>query len=113
MHGRCFASGIQKMKQISLFARLNKLQDCASSRTYFGEDNTMNGRLRNIAVALLTAASLIGTPAYAQAKQAQTQSTPKKKQGQSAGGEKPASHPGAQSGSAASEPARNMREGMG
>src|SRR5271170_5057034 len=73
----------------------------------------MNGSLRHIAVALLTAASLIVTPAYAQAQQGQNQSQTQQQQGQNAAGEQPASQPGAQSGSAASEPARNMREGMG
>src|SRR5271154_4820084 len=113
MHGCGVASGIQKMKQMQWFARLNKLQACASSRKYLGEDNTMNGSLRHIAVALLTAASLIVTPAYAQAQQGQNQSQTQQQQGQNAAGEQPASQPGAQSGSAASEPARNMREGMG
>src|SRR5271155_2909652 len=113
MHGRCFASGIQKMKKISLFARLNKLQDCASTRTYFGEDNTMNGSLRHVAVALLTAASLIVTPAYTQAQQGQNKSQAQAQGGQTAPGAQPASQPGAQTGSAASEPTRNLREGMG
>src|SRR5580704_2735557 len=113
MHGRGVASGIQKMKQILWSARLNRLQACASSRKYFGEDNTMNGSLRHVAVALLTAASLIVTPAFAQAQQGQNQSQPQQQQGQSAPGEQPQSQPGAQTGSAASEPTRNLREGMG
>jgi outer membrane protein len=113
MHGRCFASEIQKMKQISLFARLNKLQDCASSRTFFGEDNTMNGSLRHVAVALLTAASLIVSPAYAQAQQGQNQSQTQAQPGQTAAGAQPLSQPGAQTGSAASEPARDMKESLG
>src|SRR5271155_6049025 len=113
MHGRSFASGIQKMKQIPWFARLNKLQACRSSRTNFGEDNTMNGSLRHVAVALLTAASLIVSPAFAQAQQAQNQSPAQQQQGQTGQGQQPASQPGAQTGSSASEPVRNLREGMG
>jgi outer membrane protein len=73
----------------------------------------MNGSLRHVAVALLTAASLIVTPAFAQAQQGQNQSQTQQQQGQSAAGEQPASQPGAQTGSAASEPTRNLREGMG
>jgi outer membrane protein len=111
MHGRCFASGIQKMKQIPFFARLNKLQDCASSRTFFGKDNTMNGSLRHVAVALLTVASLIVTPAYTEAQQGQSQT--QAQPGQTAAGAQPLSQPGAQTGSAASEPARNLKESRG
>ncbi len=73
----------------------------------------MNGSLRHVAVALLTAASLMVSPAYAQAQQGQNQSPTQQQQGQPAAGEQPASVPGAQTGSAASEPARNLREGMG
>ena len=73
----------------------------------------MNGSLRHVAVALLTAASLIVTPAYTQAQQGQNQSQAQKQQGQPAAGEQPASQPGAQTGSAATEPTRNLREGMG
>jgi outer membrane protein len=113
MHGRGFASKIQKMKQTHWLARLNRLQDCASSRKLFGEDNTMNGSLRHVAVALLTAASLIVTPAFAQAQEGQNQSQSQAQPRQTAQGEQPASQPGAQTGSAASEPARNLREGMG
>src|SRR5208282_5170526 len=113
MHGRAFASKIQKMKQTHWFARLNRLQACASSRKLFGEDNTMNGSLRHVAVALLTAASLIVAPAFAQAQQGQNQRQAQQQQGQNAAGEQPASQPGAQTGSAASEPTRNLREGMG
>src|SRR5271156_731509 len=113
MHGRSVASGIHKMKQTPLFARLSKLQACRSSRKNFGEDNTMNGSLRHVAVALLTAASLIVSPAYAQAQQGQQQSTAQQQQGQTAPNAQPASQPGAQTGSAASEPTRNLREGMG
>src|SRR5271154_1151683 len=113
MHGRSFASGIQKMKQIPWFARLNKLQACRSSRTNFGEDNTMNGSLRHVAVALLTAASLIVTPAFAQAQEGQNQSQTQAQPGQTGHGAQPASQPGAQTGSAASEPARDLKESMG
>jgi len=73
----------------------------------------MNGSLRHVAVALLTAASLIVAPAFAQAQQGQNQSQAQQQQGQNAAGEQPASQPGAQTGSAASEPTRNLREGMG
>jgi len=73
----------------------------------------MNGSLRHVAVALLTAASLIVAPAYSQAQQGQNQSQAQQQQGQNAAGEQPASQPGAQTGSAASEPTRNLREGMG
>ena len=73
----------------------------------------MNGSLRHVAVALLTAASLIVAPAFAQAQEGQNQSQAQQQQGQNAAGEQPASQPGAQTGSASSEPARNMREGMG
>src|SRR5580700_10349633 len=73
----------------------------------------MNGSLRHVAVALLTAASLIVSPAYAQAQQGQKQTPAQGQQEQSAPGAQPASQPGAQTGSPASEPARNLREGMG
>src|ERR1700683_4816345 len=109
MHGRSFASKIHKMKQIALFARLNKLQACRSSRTKFGEDNTMNGSLRHVAVALLTAASLIVSPAFAQAQQGQNQSPAQQQQGQTAPNAQPASQPGAQTGSAASAAARDIK----
>src|ERR1700723_2159016 len=119
MHGRGVASGIQKMKQIPWFARLNRLQACASSREFFGEDNTMNGSLRHVAVALLTAASLVVTPAYAQAQvgqyqsQGQTQVQPGQTGQSNQGGTQPASQPGAQTGSAASEPARDLKASVG
>src|SRR3984885_10771164 len=113
MHGRGFASGIHKMKQTALFARLNKLQACRSSRMNFGEDNTMNGSLRHVAVALLTAASLIVSPAFAQALQGQDPSPAQQQQGQTAPNAQPASQPGAQTGSAASEPARDLKATMG
>src|SRR5580693_4628548 len=109
MHGRGVASGIQKMKQIPWFARLNRLQACASSRKFFGEDNTMNGSLRHVAVALLTAASLIVTPAFAQAQEGQTQSQTQVQPGQTAQGAQPPSQPGAQTGAPASEPARDLK----
>ena len=73
----------------------------------------MNGSLRHVAVALLTAASLIVSPAFAQAQQAQNQSPAQQQQGQTGQGQQPASQPGAQTGSSASEPVRNLREGMG
>src|SRR5271155_2416585 len=73
----------------------------------------MNGSLRHVAVALLTAASLIVTPAYTQAQQGQNKSQAQAQGGQTAPGAQPASQPGAQTGSAASEPARNLKEGMG
>jgi hypothetical protein len=101
------------MKQTPLFARLSKLQACRSSRKNLGEDNTMNGSLRHVAVALLTAASLIVSPAYAQAQQGQNQSSAQQQQGQTAPGAQPPSQPGAQTGSAASEPARDMKESLG
>jgi outer membrane protein len=97
------------MKQTALFARLSKLQACRSSRKNFGEDNTMNGSLRHVAVALLTAASLIVSPAYAQAQQGQNQSSAQQQQGPTAPNAQPASQPGAQTGSAASEPARDLK----
>jgi outer membrane protein TolC len=101
------------MKQIALFARLSKLQACRSSRTNFGEDNTMNGSLRHAAVALLTAASLIVSPAFAQAQQGQNQSAAQQQQAPTAPNAQPASQPGAQTGSAASEPARDLKATMG
>jgi outer membrane protein len=113
MHGRSFASKIHKMKQTALFARLSKLQACRSSRTNFGEDNTMNGSLRHAAVALLTAASLIVSPAFAQAQQGQNQSAAQQQQAPTAPNAQPASQPGAQTGSAASEPARDLKATMG
>jgi len=73
----------------------------------------MNGSLRHVAVALLTAASLIVTPAFAQAQEGQNQSQAQQQPGQTGQGEQPASQPGAQTGSAATEPVRNLREGMG
>ncbi len=73
----------------------------------------MNGSLRHVAVALLTAASLIVTPAFAQAQEGQNQSQAQQQQRQTGQDEQPASQPGAQTGSTASEPVRNLREGMG
>src|SRR5271170_6868111 len=113
MHGCGVASGIQKMKQMQWFARLNKLQACASSRKYLGEDNTMNGSLRHVAVALLTAASLIVTPAFAQAQEGQNQSQTQAQPGQTGQGTQPTSQPGAQTGAPASEPARDLKATMG
>src|ERR1700678_4221552 len=119
MHGRGVASGIQKMKQIPWFARLNRSQAYASSRKFFGEDNTMNGSLRHVAVALLTAASLVVTPAYAQAQvgqyqsQGQTQVQPGQTGQSNQGGTQPASQPGAQTEAAASERARDLKASVG
>ena len=77
----------------------------------------MNGSLRHVAVALLTAASLIVSPAYAQAQQGpdqeQSPSPAQQQQGQTAPNAQPPSQPGAQTGSAASEPARDMKESLG
>ena len=73
----------------------------------------MNGSLRHVAVALLTAASLIVSPAFAQAQQGQNQSPAQQQQGQTAPNAQPASQPGAQTGSAASEPARDLKASMG
>jgi outer membrane protein TolC len=79
----------------------------------------MNGSLRHVAVALLTAASLVVTPAYAQARvgqyqsQGQTQVQPGQTAQSNQGGTQPASQPGAQTGSAASEPARDLKASVG
>jgi len=73
----------------------------------------MNGSLRHVAVALLTAASLIVSPAYAQAQQGQNQSPAQEQQGPTAPGAQPASQPGAQTGSPASEPARDFKANVG
>jgi outer membrane protein len=76
----------------------------------------MNGSLRHVAVALLTAASLIVSPAFAQAQQGQAQSPAQQQQaqtGQAAQDTQPASQPGAQTGSAASEPARDLKASVG
>jgi outer membrane protein len=79
----------------------------------------MNGSLRHVAVALLTAASLVVTPAYAQAQvgqyqsQGQTQVQPGQTAQSNQGGTQPASQPGAQTGSAASEPARDLKASVG
>lgn len=73
----------------------------------------MNGSLRHVAVALLTAASLIVTPAFAQAQEDQNQSQGQAQPRQTAPGEQPASQPGAQTGSTASEPARDLKENRG
>jgi len=73
----------------------------------------MNGSLRHVGVALLTVASLIVSPAFAQAQQGQNQSPAQQQQGQPPVGEQPASQPGVQTGSAASEPARDLKATMG
>ena len=73
----------------------------------------MKGSLRHVAVVLLTAASLIVSPAFAQALQGQDQSPAPQQQGQTAPNAQPASQPGAQTGTAASEPARDLKATMG
>src|SRR3984885_1520538 len=73
----------------------------------------MKGSLRHVGVALLTAASLIVSPAFAQALQGQVQSPAPQQQGQTAPNAQPASQPGAQTGSAASEPARDLKATVG
>ena len=73
----------------------------------------MKGSLRHVGVALLTAASLIVSPAFAQALQGQVQSPAQQQQGQTAPNAQPASQPGAQTGSAASEPARDLKATVG
>jgi outer membrane protein len=74
----------------------------------------MNGSLRHVAVALLTAASLIVSPAYAQAPQGPVQDqSPAQQQGQTAPNAQPPSQPGAQTGSSASEPARDLKASLG
>jgi|HubBroStandDraft_6_1064221.scaffolds.fasta_scaffold61884_3 outer membrane protein len=75
----------------------------------------MNGSLRQVAVALLTAASLIVAPAFAQGQEGQNQSQGQTQiqPGQTAQGAQPASQPGAQTGAPASEPARDLKATMG
>jgi outer membrane protein len=75
----------------------------------------MNGSLRQVAVALLTAASLIVAPAFAQGQEGQNQSQGQTQiqPGQTAQGAQPASQPGAQTGAPASEPARDLKTTMG
>ncbi|MFZ3215351.1 MAG: TolC family protein [Candidatus Acidiferrales bacterium] len=62
----------------------------------------MIGSLRHVAVTLLTAASLIVTPAFGQAQQ-----------GQAAPGAQPASQPGAQTGAPGTDPARDLKSTAG
>jgi outer membrane protein len=74
-----------------------------------GEENTMIGRL-HVAVVLLTAASLVVSPAYAEAQQGQDQNqAQQQQQGQASAGTQPPSQPQAQTGAPATEPARDLR----
>jgi outer membrane protein len=74
----------------------------------------MNGSLRHVAVAMLTVASLIVAPAYGQAQQGQNQAPSQpQSQEQNAAGAQPTSHPGAQTGSAASEATRDLKQSRG
>src|SRR5580693_1700436 len=75
-----------------------------------GEENTMIGRL-HVAVVLLTAVSLVVSPAYAEAHQGQDQNqAQQQQQGQAPGGTQPPSQPQAQTGAPATEPARDLRD---
>jgi outer membrane protein len=67
----------------------------------------MIGRL-HVAVVLLTAASLVVSPAYAEAQQGQDQNQTQQ-QGQAPSGAQPPSQPQAQTGAPATEPARDLR----
>ncbi len=70
----------------------------------------MIGRL-HVAVVLLTAASLVISPAYAEAQQGQDQNqAQQQQQGQAPAGTQPPSQPQAQTGAPATEPARDLRE---
>ena len=70
----------------------------------------MIGRL-HVAVVLLTAASLVISPAYAEAQQGQDQNqAQQQQQGQTPGGTQPPSQPQAQTGAPATEPARDLRD---
>jgi len=70
----------------------------------------MIGRL-HVAVVLLTAASLVISPAYAEAQQGQDQNqAQQQQQGQAPGGAQPPSQPQAQTGAPATEPARDLRD---
>jgi outer membrane protein len=70
----------------------------------------MIGRL-HVAVVLLTAASLVISPAYAEAQQGQDQNqAQQQQQGQAPGGTQPPSQPQAQTGAPATEPARDLRD---
>ena len=76
---------------------------------FSGEENTMIGRL-HVAVVLLTAASLVVSPAYAEAQQGQDQNqAQQQQQGQASAGTQPPSQPQAQTGAPATEPARDLR----
>jgi outer membrane protein TolC len=69
----------------------------------------MIGRL-HVAVVLLTAASLVVSPAYAEAQQGQDQNqAQQQQQGQASAGTQPPSQPQAQTGAPATEPARDLR----
>ena len=69
----------------------------------------MIGRL-HVAVVLLTAASLVVSPAYAEAQQGQDQNqAQQQQQGQAPAGTQPPSQPQAQTGAPATEPARDLR----
>lgn len=70
----------------------------------------MIGRL-HVAVVLLTAASLVISPAYAEAQQGQDQNqAQQQQQGQAPGETQPPSQPQAQTGAPATEPARDLRD---
>jgi len=70
----------------------------------------MIGRL-HVAVVLLTAASLVISPAYAEAQQGQDQNqAQQQQQGQAPAGTQPPSQPQAQTGAPATEPARDLRD---
>jgi outer membrane protein len=70
----------------------------------------MIGRL-HVAVVLLTAASLVISPAYAEAQQGQDQNqAQQQQQGQTPTGTQPPSQPQAQTGAPATEPARDLRD---
>jgi len=70
----------------------------------------MIGRL-HVAVVLLTAASLVISPAYAEAQQGQDQNqAQQQQQGQAPGATQPPSQPQAQTGAPATEPARDLRD---
>jgi outer membrane protein len=65
----------------------------------------------HVAVVLLTAASLVISPAYAEAQQGQDQNqAQQQQQGQAPGGTQPPSQPQAQTGAPATEPARDLRD---
>ena len=65
----------------------------------------------HVAVVLLTAASLVISPAYAEAQQGQDQNqAQQQQQGQAPAGTQPPSQPQAQTGAPATEPARDLRD---